>query len=67
MFYDLLKEVKIMKNYLIVLSAILFMIIIKQYWHIEELDTKIFFLHRDKEFWQDECAHYKIYGKGRNH
>lgn len=53
-----------MKKLLIISNILFLLVIVWQDWRIQDVkrDADMAWEHRD--FWHNECAHWKIYGKG---
>ena len=54
-----------MKKFLISLNVFFLLIIVWQRWLIDDTQRRCDFAYECKNFWHEECAHWKIHGKGR--
>ncbi len=53
-----------MKRFSIILNVILLIFIAWQAWTIGDVETQRDMFHNHSNYWHNECAHWKIHGKG---
>lgn len=53
-----------MKKLSILLNIFLLIVVAWQNWRIDDIKKDADWAYHNSEFWHDECAHWKIYGKG---